>query len=682
MISKSKKMFSVAIILSMLLTVFVPVTKAMATSEDITILYTNDVHTYIDNNDNTGGDNYWRYSKIAAFKQTFDNNKVLLLDAGDHLQGTAYGSTDNGEKVTELMAAAGYDAATMGNHEFDYGMERALQVALNSKFPYLSCNFRHLKDGVRGDTVLDAYQIFERNGKKIAVVGVATPETFTRTTPGYFQDENGEYIYDISGGSDGQDLYNDVQKAIDEAKAEGADYIIGLGHLGVEPGAAPWRSEDVIANTTGFNAFIDGHSHSYVEGRNVTDKAGNTVVLSQTGAYMNKIGMMTIADDGTITTKLVGGSVQKTKDTTTKEIEDKWIKEINGTLGQVVGVATVVFDNFDENGNRLVRKEETNTGDFAADALKYLFESRGDEIDAAIMNGGGVRSTAITGELTYLSLKKIHTFDNTACLIRVSGQQLLDAIEWGVRDCPNEDGAFPQVSGIKYEINPYVKSTVKRDDKGVWVSGPTGEYRVRNLQIFNKKTGEYEPIDLNKQYNIAGYDYDLCDLGDGCAMYAGATILAKDVAKDFEVLANYIKSFPVDETTGYPTITAENSPYGNLRGDNRILITCSHDISTTPVGNEKEATCTTDGYTGDHICDLCAAEIPGQTIAAKGHDFTNGTCLVCGESEVATPTASETNRRSANAKTGDTANMSAWAMLLMMAAAGAYGTYHIRKRAD
>ncbi len=529
-------------------------------SSDTVIYYTNDVHTYIDGEIS--------YDNIAWLKQNTEASDVLLVDAGDAIQGTAYGSMDKGETIIELMNAAGYDLATLGNHEFDYGMERALELVGKAQFPYVSANFYHEKDGVVGDSVLDAYKVFETaNGLKIAFVGLTTPESFTKSTPAYFQDENGNYIYGIAGGTDGAALYAAAQAAIDAASAE-ADIVIALGHLGDDPASQPWTSEELIANTTGLDAFIDGHSHSTVSGKEVLDKDGNTVLLTQTGEYFGAVGKMTISAEGELTTELVT-SVEGS-DPAVKAIKDAWMTEIDTKLGEVIGHLDVTLDNYDESG-RLVRKMETNTGDFAADALYYLFDNMGLDVDVAIMNGGGVRNKAVTGDFSYKTAKEIHTFGNVACLQTITGQQLLDALEWGAKATPDaENGGFLHVSGVTYEIDVSVPSTVQADEKGVWIGGPTGEYRVKNVKIL--QDGEYVDLDLNAKYNLAGYNYTLRDLGDGFAMFDGAVNVLDYVMEDYMVLANYIKSFPVDETTGLPTVTAENSPYGNLYGEGRIKI--------------------------------------------------------------------------------------------------------------
>ena len=554
---RASKFLSLFLVLAMVCSLFGSAMAAEGTTQadgDVVVLYTNDVHTYIDNNVGEGNENGLTYSKVAAYKDSLDN--ALLVDAGDTIQGTAYGSMDKGATIIELMNAAGYDVATLGNHEFDYDMEGALAAIEAADFPYVSCNFYHEENGVKGDNVLDSYVVFEVNGVKIAFVGITTPESFTKSTPAYFQDDAGNYIYGIAGGEDGSELYEAVQQAIDAASAE-ADYVIGLGHLGVDPSSKPWTSEEVIANTTGLDAFIDGHSQTTMEMQEVADAEGNTVVLTQTGEYLNALGQMTISADGTITTQLLTGEdlAGVTPDADVKAIEDAWIAEINTELGQVIGSTADTLDNYDAEGNRLVRKQETNTGDFAADALYYLFDNMGLDVDVAVMNGGGIRNGAITGDISYLTCKEIHTFGNVACLQTVTGQQILDALEWGAKDVAAdgsvENGGFLQVSGLTYTIDTSIPSTVQQDDIGEWTGGPTGEYRVTDVQVLNSETGEYEPLDLEAEYNLAGYNYTLRDLGDGFAMFEGAVNVLDYVMEDYMVLANYVQSFENGVVTGY-----------------------------------------------------------------------------------------------------------------------------------
>ena len=585
-------------------------TTVEAATEDIVILYTNDVHTYIDG--------VLSYDVIAGLKAELEAEfgNVLLVDAGDHVQGTAFGSMDKGATIVKLMNAAGYDLATLGNHEFDYGMDGAMNVIDWAEYPYISANFYHEENGVKGETVLEAVHLFELGGRVIGFVGITTPETFTKSTPAYFQDEAGNYIYGISGGEDGAALHADVQAGIDAAKAAGAEIVIALGHLGDDPASQPWTSEETIAGVSGLTAFIDGHSHSTIVGKDVADKDGNAVLLTQTGEYFDAIGMMLIdGETGEISTDLIsyaeitatvmdengeavlnedGEEVTEVigyefisdlytgaswcSDADVKAIQDAWIEEINTHLGQTIGSTSVVFDNYDAEGNRMVRSQETNTGDFAADALYYLFDNMGLDVDVAVMNGGGVRNKAVTGDISYLTAKSIHTFGNVACLQTITGQQLLDALEWGARGVGTgeEIGGFLHVSGITYKIDTEWPASVQMDEKGVWVGAPTGGYRVHDVQVYNKETGAYEPLDLAASYNLAGYNYTLRDLGDGFNMFDGAVNVLDYVMEDYMVLANYIQAFEggVIDATNSPLLAKYSGiklDYSTVSGSGRIV---------------------------------------------------------------------------------------------------------------
>ena len=308
----------------------VPPVETETPGEDVVILYTNDVHTYIDKP--------LSYDVLAALKselqETYGN--VLLVDAGDHIQGTAYGSMDKGESIIKLMNSAGYDLATLGNHEFDYGMEGTMDVISWAEFSYVSCNFYKEEAGVRGENVLEPYKLFDIGGQKIAFVGITTPESFTKSTPAYFQDEAGNYIYGISDGEDGQALYDDVQSTIDAARAEGAELVIALGHLGVDPSSKPWTSEEVIANVSGLDAFIDGHSHTVVFDTQVSGKDGASVELTQTGEYFGSIGMMLIdGESGEISTAPIGYT--EITETVTDEAGNPVLNEAGEEETQVVG---------------------------------------------------------------------------------------------------------------------------------------------------------------------------------------------------------------------------------------------------------------------------------------------------------------------------------------------------------
>ena len=599
-----RKTLAVFLVLLVAVLTAVPVLAGEAKSDDIVILYTNDVHTYIDGT--------LSYDVLAALKADLETKYeyVLLADAGDHIQGTAYGSMDKGETIVDLMNAAGYDVATLGNHEFDYGMAGCQNVIDLAEYAYLSCNFFHEKDGVKGETVLDSYKLFSCGEIEVAFVGITTPETFTSSTPAYFQDETGKFLYGIGAGSDGAELYADVQAAVDAARAEGADVVIGLGHLGVDPSSSPWTSHETIAHVSGLDAFIDGHSHTVIEEAPISGADGEPVVLTQTGQYFERIGMMVIdPDTGDISADFIE-TTDLTPDAAVKALKDGWIAEIGELLNRKVGETEVVFDNYDAAGNRLVRSQETNTGDFCADALYYLFDNMGLDVDVAVMNGGGIRNTAVTGELTYQTCKQIHTFGNVACLQTVTGQQLLDALEWGARMVGQaQSGGFLHVAGLRYRVDPAIPSTVQLDDKQIWTGSPTGEYRVRDVAIYNKQTDSWDALDPHASYNLAGYNYTLRDLGDGYAMFDGAVNVLDYVMEDYMVLANYIAGFANGVVDAESTPLTQKYPglftdYSTVDGSGRICICADADQ------DHKCDSCTAvlsacADADGDHRCDLC-----------------------------------------------------------------------------
>ena len=530
---------------------------------DVTILYTNDVHTYIDNKSPKP-----TYAAIAALKKSIEDTgrDVLLVDAGDHIQGTAYGSMDDGATIIELMNEAGYDLATPGNHEFDYGMARAKAVLQEADFPYVSCNWVDLRTGFN---VLPSVKFFFVGGRKIAFVGVTTPETFTKSTPAYFMnDAQTKYIYDILGGEDGQKLYDAVQKAIDKAEFWGADTIIGLGHLGVDPSSSPWTSEEVIAHTHGFTAFIDGHSHTVMANKQVTDASGKAVTLTQTGSYFKNIGKMTVGADGTITTELI--DTYEGLDAAVAATASNWISAVDDMLGEEIAVGdTKFYINDPATGKRRIRSGETNLGDFVADGI-YTYFNEIEELhcDVAIMNGGGIRADVEAGPWSFKTCKTVSPFGNVACLMSVTGQQIQDALEFGARFAGaegKENGGFLQVAGARYTIHTGTPNTVQTNDKNVW-TGSAATPRVSNVEIYDKTTGTYKPLDPNATYALAGMNYTLRNLGDGFAMFDGATLIKDYVSEDYLVMSSYAAMFGGVDANGLPHLASANSPLADYPG--------------------------------------------------------------------------------------------------------------------
>ena len=531
--------------------------------QDITILYTNDVHTYIDKQSPK-----LTYAAIAALKKSYqdDGKNVLLVDAGDHVQGTAYGSMDEGATIIQLMNAAGYDAATPGNHEFDYGMDRAKELIADADYPYLSCNWVNLPLNNR---VLSDVKYFRIGGRTIAFVGITTPETITKSTPAYFMDKNqNRYVYDILGGEDGQKLYSAVQKSINKARVI-ADYVIGLGHLGVDPSSSPWTSKEVIEHTSGLDAFIDGHSHTVMECEWVKDLSGKAVALTQTGSYFANVGEMTIKADGSIATQLV--PTYDGLDSAVAGIQTEWVSAVDDMLGEKIAVAETNFYISDPaTGKRRIRLGETNLGDFVADGIySYFNEVEQLHCDVAIMNGGGIRADVDAGDWSFKTCKQVSPFGNVACLMSVTGKQIQDALEFAARFVGpdgQENGGFLHVAGATYEIHTDIPNTVQTDDKNVWIGSATGTPRVQNVKIYDKASGTYVPLDEGKTYALAGMNYTLRNLGDGFAMFDGAELIKDYVAEDYLVMSTYAMSFGGVDAAGLPHLTTANSPLADYPG--------------------------------------------------------------------------------------------------------------------
>lgn len=488
-------------------------------NQDIVVLYTNDVHCGVDE---TIG-----YAGVAALRQDYIDagNEVLLVDCGDAIQGAPIGTISRGEYIIDIMDKLDYDVATIGNHEFDYGSERFLELMEKADFPYVCCNFRYVDSD---ELVLEPYEIVTVAGARIAFVGIVTPAIISSAAPSYFQDENGNFLFDFAQGDNGQELYDCVQKAVDEAKSEGADYVVALGHLGTEVACSPWTSKEVIENTEGIDVFLDGHSHDTVEQEFVNDKAGEKVILSQTGTKLAAVGALTITTEGELSTELIK------EDYTKKDAEiDGFIKniqsEFDAEIQRVVAISKVDLTiNDPKTGERMVRNHETNLGNLCADA--YLAMSGA---DVALINGGGVRDNIPAGDVTYEDILKVHPFGNALCVVETTGQDILDALELASMNYPNEDGSFAHVAGMTYTIDSSVKSSVKLDENGGFVC-VEGEYRVKNVMIGD------EPLDIKKTYTFASHDYYIKNCGGGMNMFVDDKLLQDSTMLDNQVLINYI----------------------------------------------------------------------------------------------------------------------------------------------
>ena len=499
---------------------------------EVYILYTSDVHCGIDE-----GFGY------AGLKQVRDSIEAqgyttILVDDGDSIQGNAIGTLSKGEAIIDLMNEMKYDVAIPGNHEFDYGMERFLELVEKSEFPYISCNFTY-----KDELVLPRYIIKDVSGMKIAFVGVTTPETLTSSTPKYFQDENGNYVYGFKEGRDGEDFYAAVQDAVDAARAEGADLVYVLGHLGMEAALEPYTYADVIEHTNGIDVLLDGHSHD-TQQVEMLNKDGDKVIRSACGTKLACIGYSRISADKKVVETGIWSWPNKSSlptligvDNEIREKVDETIATNEEKLNVVIahtGVELTINDPLEINVEtglpvRMVRRAETNLGDFCADAARTIGET-----DIALIGGGGLRVSIKEGDITYGNVIAVLPFGNQLSVIRATGQQILDALEWGAHSIPGEFGSFLQVSGLSYEIDISIPSSCTVTDNGLF-AGVEGERRVRNVMVGG------EPIDPEKLYTVAGTDYFLTGHGDGNTAFDGAELLQECVMLDNQMLITYIQ---------------------------------------------------------------------------------------------------------------------------------------------
>ncbi len=487
--SKHQKCFSIVMTIVMLFTmqfsfVFADAAAAAPTAEPIVILHTNDVHSKVDSD--------LGYASVKGWKDYYEDkgSAVLVLDGGDALHGFPIANLSQGDNIVEIMNAVGYTAMTPGNHDFNYGTERLVELSKLMKFDLLSANFTDQN----GSVVFTASKSYIANGKKVGIVGISTPETATKTNPlnvqGYRFNET--------------EMAARVQAQIDSLKTEGADYIVALGHLGTDEESAPYRSVDLIAQLTGLDVFIDGHSHTTLEkGEAVKDKDGNEVLLAQTGTQLSAIGKIGI-DGDKITASLI---TEPKQDETVKVLIDEKKAEIQPALDKVVARTEIKLDGNRDPG---VRTQETNLGDLAGDALKWISGA-----DIALTNGGGIRTTIEPGEITYGEINSVFPFGNVVVTIEITGADLLAALEHGTKSAPTAGGGFPQVAGMSYEVLTYLT-----------------ENRVQNLTVNG------EPLDPAKTYTLATNDFTQVG-GDGYTMLAKYGKTGEFGALD-EALVKYI----------------------------------------------------------------------------------------------------------------------------------------------
>ena len=510
----------VGFILAFLFLFLFPFT-GFAKEKDIIILHTNDIHCGV--SDNLGID------KVAQYKKELQKNghPVALVDAGDAIQGAPIGKLSNGESIVKIMNAAGYDFVIPGNHEFDYGMEQFLKLTSKMKCGYYSANLIDIKTR---KLVLPPYKILALGNKKVAFIGATTPQTLTSSTPKYFQDKNGKFIYGFLEDESGLKLYKALQEAADRVRKEEADYVFLVGHLGTNGALPKWSSGAIAANTYNIDAVIDGHSHEeYVPPHKVANAMGKDVLVVQAGTKLQALGQLVIQEDGSLSSTLIKTlSASDPKVTALVAGENK---RFDAILNQPVGEALVTLTSDDPaTGKRRVRNGETNLGDLVADAYRFVLNT-----DLSIVNGGSIRKTIKPGVFSYNDLLEALPFVNMCTVVEATGQQIIDALEVGVVNYPEESGGFLHVSGMTYAIDSSVPSGVVKDVKGgfVEVKGPR---RVKDVMING------QPVDLKKIYKVGGTSYILKDGGNGMVMFKGCNMTLDAVMTDVDAIMEYVQN--------------------------------------------------------------------------------------------------------------------------------------------
>ena len=511
-----KRIITFSLVLCMALSVFTGVVYA-ADTDTVVILYENDVHCAVEG-----------YSKLAAMKnelsETYTN--VGVVSVGDFVQGGTLGAVSKGEYIVNLMNKVGYDAIALGNHEFDYQLPRLNELNAMSNTKFISCNFQKIGED---KSYFEPYTIVSYGNVDVAYIAITTPETINSSSPAQFKNDKGELIYTFNESK----LYDIVQTNINAAETAGADYVIALSHIGYDESGNLADITDVIENTDGFDVVLDAHSHSVIEEKVIKDKSGDDVLLTSTGTKFEYIGKLTIKN-GAFDTELV----EVESYTKTDPVVDAYITEINENYAQLgnrkIGESKVEFITHDKDGNRLVRNAETNLGNFCSDALRVMTGA-----DMSFVNGGGLRAPMESGVITFNDIFSVFPFNNQIVTAEISGQILIDFLEMAVMNYPEEDGSFPHMSGVTFSVNKSIPTSVKVDANGFFEK-VDGAYRVYNVKVLDKTSGEYKALDPNGKYILAGFNYFILDFGGGMTMFKDAKILDAEGTLDVELLENYI----------------------------------------------------------------------------------------------------------------------------------------------
>lgn len=445
--------------------------NAKSSKKSIVFIYDNDVHCGIEG-----------YAKMAGLRDAVaDTAYAALVSSGDFLQGGTTGAISKGQYIVDIMKHMKYDAVTLGNHEFDYGMERMFELLSQLNAPVVSAN---LVEKATGKKVYSPFVMKTYGKKKVAILGVTTPTSLTSEAYAFF-DDKGFQKYDLLP----QTTYDAVQTSVDEARKQGADYVIVIAHLGEDRNEMNVDSHGLIQSTNGIDVVLDGHTHSTIPTAMVMNKDGKPVLVTQTGTKLNNIGKLVITDKGQISAELIPSAELTTLNSEVKAATDSIVTLSAELVNRHICKSEVDLRILNDNGDQEVRMAETNAGDIVADAFRIMTDT-----DVAMTNGGGIRTQVSKGDLTYGDIVSLLPYDNYVCVLEVTGEKIVEVLKANTALLPHPDGQFPQVSGLKY-------------------TAVVADHSIKDVMVLNKATNEYEPIDLNKTYTLATTDY--CITGGG-----------------------------------------------------------------------------------------------------------------------------------------------------------------------
>lgn len=488
-------------------------------TQPIVILYDNDVHCAVDG-----------YAKLVALREQLSNegNYTTTVSCGDFVSGDIVGTVTKGEAIVNIMNRTGYDVITLGNHEFDFGLPHILSLTEALDATTVCANFRSTTNE---EPTFSPYEIISYGDVDIAYIGLTTTATATLVSNDTFKDEEGNVLYDFAHNN----LYETTQHYVDQAIAEGADYVVALAHLGDVSQGGHINSVEMITNTRGIDVLIDGHDHHEIEQRLVKNSDKEDVILTSSGTKFHNIGVITLSTDGKFTSTLMPTAELTKIDADVQSFTDSIKQEALKAGERVIGHTDFPISIKGPDGKRIVRNSEANIGNLCADAIRH-----GTKAEIALINGGGIRASIDAGDITINDCFKVFSFNNTVCIAAMSGQQILDALEFGARATPAEVGGFLQVSGIRFDIN-LVTSAVVLDEKGMCSHIAEGERRVANVEVLDSTTGEYRPIELDRIYTVGSFEYLVSGKGDaGVLQYA--TLKEGQLGQDLQMLADYIEN--------------------------------------------------------------------------------------------------------------------------------------------